>query len=72
VSKQKRNADGIPDEAQGTGRDCIGPSAGERLRQMQDLLARYRWLDPAERPPDAERVHATFELIPWFTPGSEG
>lgn len=62
-------------EAAGTVQDVVHVSARELAtlrRQMQDLLARYRRLDPAERPPEAERVHATFELIPWFNLGSEG
>jgi DNA-binding transcriptional ArsR family regulator len=62
-------------EAAGAVQDVLHVSAEELTavrKQVQDLLARYRRLDPGERPPDAERVHATFELIPWFTPGSKG
>jgi DNA-binding transcriptional ArsR family regulator len=36
--------------------------------QIKDLLASYRRLDPADRPPGAQRVHAVFDLLPWFDP----
>jgi DNA-binding transcriptional ArsR family regulator len=36
--------------------------------QVQTLLAGYRRIDPADRPPDAHRVHALLDLIPWFDP----
>ena len=36
--------------------------------QIKDLLASYRRLDPADRPPDAHRVHAVLDLLPWFDP----
>jgi hypothetical protein len=36
--------------------------------QIKDLLATYRRLDPADRPPGAHRVHAVFDLLPWFDP----
>jgi DNA-binding transcriptional ArsR family regulator len=59
-------------EAAGIVQDVVHVSASEITtvrRQVQDLLASYRRLDPADRPADAERVHVTFELIPWFGPG---
>jgi hypothetical protein len=37
--------------------------------QIRALLASYRRLDPAGRPPDAHRVHALLDLLPWFDPG---
>jgi hypothetical protein len=37
--------------------------------QIRALLARYRRLDPADRPADAHRVHALLDLLPWFDPG---
>lgn len=36
--------------------------------RLQDLVSGYRRLDKAERPPDSRRVHALFELTPWFPP----
>jgi DNA-binding transcriptional ArsR family regulator len=36
--------------------------------QIRDLLASYRRLDPADRPPDAHRVHTVVDLLPWFDP----
>jgi DNA-binding transcriptional ArsR family regulator len=36
--------------------------------QVQALLAGYRRIDPADRPPGAHRVHALLDLIPWFDP----
>ena len=37
--------------------------------QIRALLASYRRLDPADRPPDAHRVHTLVDLLPWFDPG---
>jgi DNA-binding transcriptional ArsR family regulator len=37
--------------------------------QIRALLASYRRLDPADRPPDAHRVHALLDLLPWFDLG---
>lgn len=37
--------------------------------QIKALLASYRRLDPADRPPDAHRVHTLLDLLPWFDPG---
>jgi hypothetical protein len=36
--------------------------------QIRELVARYRRLDPAERPPGAHRVHTVVDLLPWFDP----
>jgi DNA-binding transcriptional ArsR family regulator len=36
--------------------------------QVQTLLAGFRRIDPADRPPGAHRVHALLDLIPWFDP----
>jgi DNA-binding transcriptional ArsR family regulator len=36
--------------------------------QIAELLAGYRRLDPADRPPGAHRVHTVFDLLPWFDP----
>ena len=36
--------------------------------QIRALLASYRRLDPADRPPDAHRVHTLLDLLPWFDP----
>ena len=36
--------------------------------QIRDLLASYRRIDPADRPPGAHRVHAVLDLLPWFDP----
>jgi DNA-binding transcriptional ArsR family regulator len=36
--------------------------------QVTALLARYRRLDPADRPTGARRVNALFDLLPWFDP----
>jgi DNA-binding transcriptional ArsR family regulator len=36
--------------------------------RLQALVSGYRRLDKAERPPDSRRVHALFELTPWFPP----
>jgi DNA-binding transcriptional ArsR family regulator len=37
--------------------------------QIRDLVASYRRLDPADRPPDTHRVHLLLDLLPWFDPG---
>ena len=36
--------------------------------EIQDLLGRYRRLDPAERPPGTLRVAVELDLVPWFDP----
>jgi DNA-binding IclR family transcriptional regulator len=70
-----RAADYGPDwqAALGMRQDVLHVTAAElaALRtQVQDLLATYRRLDEASRPPGARRVHATLELMPWFEPES--
>ena len=60
--------------ASGLGQDVLHLTAGElaTLRsRLRDLLAAYRRLDPASRPPGARRVNATFDLIPWFDPDND-
>ena len=42
---------------------------GELRAEAAALLARYRRLDPAQRPPGAHRVYALLDLVPWFDPG---
>jgi DNA-binding transcriptional ArsR family regulator len=57
--------------AAGHSRDVLHVTAAEleSLRgQLEGLLAGYRRLDRAARPPGAERVRALFELVPWFDP----
>jgi DNA-binding transcriptional ArsR family regulator len=36
--------------------------------QIKALLAGYRRLDPADRPPGAHQVSSLFSLLPWFDP----
>jgi DNA-binding transcriptional ArsR family regulator len=51
--------------------DVVHVTAAEALavrEQVQALLAGYRRLDPAQRPPGAHRVHALLDLVPWFDP----
>jgi DNA-binding transcriptional ArsR family regulator len=53
--------------------DVVHVTAGEfaALREeMQGVLVKYRRLSAADRPPCARRVHASFDLIPWFAPGA--
>jgi DNA-binding transcriptional ArsR family regulator len=37
-------------------------------RRIQELLSEYERVDPASRPPDAERVYASFRIIPAHQP----
>lgn len=58
-------------EVAGWHQDVLHVTAAEAAslrEQVQALLAGYRRLDPAERPPGAHRVHALLDLIPWFDP----
>jgi DNA-binding transcriptional ArsR family regulator len=51
--------------------DVLHVTAAEAVAlhdQVTALLARYRRLDPANRPPGARRVQALFDLLPWFDP----
>jgi DNA-binding transcriptional ArsR family regulator len=57
--------------AGGSTQDVLHLTAGEleSLRaELGDLLARYRRLDPAQRPAGSSRVHAFLEFLPWFEP----
>jgi DNA-binding transcriptional ArsR family regulator len=45
----------------------VAEAAGLR-DQIRSLLAGYRRIDPADRPPDAHRVHTVLDLLPWFDP----
>jgi DNA-binding transcriptional ArsR family regulator len=49
----------------------ITPDELSALRaELQELLGRYRRLDPAQRPAGARRVLALQEFVPWFDPGA--
>jgi len=57
--------------AAGIGQNVLHVTADEleTLRsQLRELLLGYLRLDPADRPPGARRVHAMFDLVPWFDP----
>ncbi|HLQ55523.1 MAG TPA: helix-turn-helix domain-containing protein [Streptosporangiaceae bacterium] len=57
--------------AAGIGQNVLHVTADEleTLRsQLRELLLRYLRLDPADRPAGAQRVHAMFDLVPWFDP----
>lgn len=58
-------------EVAGWHQDVVHVTADEAAalrEQVQALLAGYRRIDPADRPPGAHRVHALLDLIPWFSP----
>lgn len=58
-------------EALGGILDILHVSASEltEIRNgIQELLGRYRRMDPAERPPGTLRVGVELGLVPWFTP----
>jgi len=40
----------------------------EVTSRLAAVLSEYRRLDVAERPPGSRRVHATFDVVPWFRP----
>ena len=66
-SQQWRSAAGIS-------QDVLHLTADELAvvrEQLQDALAAYRRLDQVDRPPGARRVHAMFDLVPWFDPASD-
>ena len=47
----------------------VTPGELAELRSaLRELLSQLRRDDPAARPPEARRVHAVVDLIPWFTP----
>jgi len=57
--------------AAGIGQNVLHVTADEleTLRsQLRELLLGYLRLDPADRPAGAQRVHAMFDLVPWFDP----
>jgi DNA-binding transcriptional ArsR family regulator len=59
-------------EVAGLNQDVLHVTVAEAtaLRdQIRALLTSYRRLDPADRPPDAHRVHIVLDLLPWFDPG---
>jgi DNA-binding transcriptional ArsR family regulator len=58
----------------GISQDVLHLTAAElaTLRtELHELLGRYRRLDQAEQPTGARRVHAMFDLIPWFDPDGD-
>src|ERR1017187_717571 len=60
--------------AAGISQDVLHLTADELAvvrEQLQDVLAAYRRLDQVDRPPGARRVHAMFDLVPWFDPASD-
>ena len=40
----------------------------ELSERLHELMAPYRRLEPAERPPGARRVHVALDFVPWFDP----
>jgi DNA-binding transcriptional ArsR family regulator len=59
-------------EVAGLNQDVLHVTVAEAtaLRdQIKALLASYRRLDPADRPPGSHRVHTLLDLLPWFDPG---
>jgi DNA-binding transcriptional ArsR family regulator len=58
-------------EVAGWNQDVLHVTVAEAAalrKQIAGLLAGYRRLDPADRPPGAHRVHAVLDLLPWFDP----
>jgi DNA-binding transcriptional ArsR family regulator len=50
----------------------VTPEELSALRaELQNVLGRYRRLDPAQRPPGAQRILALQEFVPWFDPDGE-
>jgi predicted ArsR family transcriptional regulator len=72
----EREAD-YPPEWQGaaaTRQDVLHVTADELAAvqaKLADLLSGYRRLDLADRPPGARRVHAVFDMVPWFEPDDD-
>ena len=51
----------------------VTPKELDKLRaEVQDVMARYLRLDPAERPPGVLPVLITLDLFPWFGPEEVG
>jgi DNA-binding transcriptional ArsR family regulator len=70
----RRQAEVPPDWRQvaGSYADVLHVSAAELAdlkAQIAALLAGYRRLDPADRPPGSRRVQAVLDLVPWLDPG---
>lgn len=42
--------------------------AHELTTRLHELIAPYRRLEPAERPPGARRVNVVLDFVPWFEP----
>lgn len=58
-------------DAAGMRQDVLHVTAAELgsvQAELAAVLARYRRLDPADRPPGARRVHAVIDMVPWFSP----
>lgn len=58
-------------EAAGASTDVLHVTPDELktvLRRLTEVADEYRRLDPADRPPDARRIHVRLDLIPWFPP----
>jgi DNA-binding transcriptional ArsR family regulator len=57
--------------AAGTNMDVLHVTTAEldlvRTR-IFELLSEYRRMEPAQRPPDARRVHVMIDYTPWFDP----
>lgn len=76
ASYEEREPDFPPEwrAAGGWTEDVLHVTAAEleqfRL-QVQELAARYRRRDPAQRPSDARRVHLVLDTTPWFDPAKE-
>lgn len=71
-----RAADYGPEWQAGSGirQDVLHVTADELASvrsQLQDVLGAYRRLDRSSRPPGTHRVHAMFDLVPWFDPADQ-
>jgi DNA-binding transcriptional ArsR family regulator len=58
--------------AAGTNMDVlhVTPAELDLVRtRIYELLSEYRRMEPAQRPPDAQRVHVLIDYTPWFVPG---
>src|SRR5262245_24247153 len=57
--------------AAGLGRDVLHVTPSELIEVKERVLAelsRVRRLDPADRPPGAQRVQVVVDMVPWFEP----
>ena len=69
----EREADYPPEwrDASGMHQDVLHVTAEELTAvrtKFVELLADYRRLNRADRPPGTRRVHAVLDLVPWFDP----